>query len=99
MKVIDHEPQMWFLLQDDDGLLLDVNCSHSAFGYSVLIELEEDETRNFQNEGHVYLNQLAGEINFSAPGVRGSSSPYQARNIRQARGDEVMAVVREWQNS
>ena len=35
MKVIDHEPGLWFLPGDDDRLFLDVNCEHGAVGYDV----------------------------------------------------------------
>jgi hypothetical protein len=93
VKVIDHEPQLWFLLQDADKLLFDVGCEHGAVGYSVLIELTPTEAHSYENEGHDYLMGLSEAIQNSAPGVRGSLSPYKDRNIQSVRGQEVLAAV------
>jgi len=30
MKVLDHEPQWWFLLEDEVVLYVDANCNHSV---------------------------------------------------------------------
>lgn len=99
MRVLDHEPHFWFLLRGDDGLLLDVNCSHGAFGYSVLLSLNEDETRAYEAGGHGYLSELAGAIQFSAPDVRGSTSAYNGRNIHRLHGDAVTAAVLAWRGA
>ena len=96
MKVIDHEPHAWFLLGEGDELLLDVHCEHSALSYSVLVVLNEEERRNYQQEGRDYLSHLAHAIHYSAPCVRGSASPYRERNVDKQRGDEVLAAVRSW---
>lgn len=97
MKVIEHEPQLWFLLQDANSLILDVNCEHGAVGYDVLIELNANESSRYESNGRDYLTVLAGVINFSAPGARGSTSPYKERNIQHQRGEEVLAAIRAWQ--
>ena len=81
MKVIDHEPGLWFLLGDDDRLFLEVNCEHSAVGYNVLIELDESERAQQTAQGRAYLSKSAEAINYSAPGARGSQSSYKSRNI------------------
>jgi hypothetical protein len=99
MKVIEHEPQFWFLLQDANSLMLDVNCEHGAVGYDVLIELNVDERSHYENNGRDYLTQLAEAINFSAPGGRGSPSPYKARNIQQQRGEEILAAILAWRDA
>jgi hypothetical protein len=97
--VLDHEPQFWFLLRTTSGLLLDVACSHSAFGYSFLMQLNEDEVRGYEAGGHRYLNDLARAVNFSAPGVKGSSSSYKDRNIHRLHADAVTEAVLTWRRS
>jgi hypothetical protein len=93
LRVLDHEPQFWFLLQDSGALFLDVACSHGAVGYGFLMELNEEEVREYKADGHPYLCRLAEAINYSAPGVRGNSSPYKERNILRSHADAVSAAV------
>lgn len=97
MKVIDHEPQFWFLLGDGEALFLDVACGHGAVGYSVLIQLNREEEGRYAEEGSSYLSTLANAINYSAPGVIGSRSIYKDRNVSSKYDFSVMAAVREWQ--
>lgn len=99
MKVIEHEPQFWFLLQDGAQLLLDVSCEYSFVGYSFLMVLNEDEVSCYKNEGRGYLSKLAEAINFSCPIARASSSPYKQRNIQSQRGGEVLDAVRGWREA
>jgi len=51
MHVEDHEAQSWFLLLNQETLIFDVNCNHSAFGYSWVIELHDHEVMKFEAEG------------------------------------------------
>jgi hypothetical protein len=95
MRVVDHEPGFWFLLAQDERLLLDVNCEHGAVGYDVLIELNEIERAEYLRRQHAYLSELAEVINYSAPGVRGSQSPYKVRNIWSQLGAHVVKAVSE----
>jgi len=99
LRVIDHEPHHWFLLQAAHGLLLDIACSHSAFGYSFLMQLNEDEVRAYERDGHRYLSELSGAVQFSAPGVRDSSSPYKDRNIHLEHADTVTEAVLAWRKA
>ena len=94
--MLDHQPHAWFLLEDRDTLFLDVACSHSAVDYSVLIELNNQEVQSFKRDGRVFLDQLAYDIHYSAPGVRGSQSPYKLRNLTPIRGNEVDIAVKGW---
>lgn len=100
MEVLDHARAAWYLLSDGDALLLDVNCNHSAFGYSVLIELDAAERAQWELDGRDYLDTLSHEIHFSAPIVSkppwGEPSPYRARDLSRTRGDEVLAAIRRW---
>ncbi len=96
MHVIDHEPSWWFLLQDGEQLYLDVNCSHSFVGYSVLIALDEQETAALHEEGRGYLGRLAEDVNSGAPVLQDSRSPYRERNLTQTHGRLVNDAVRNW---
>ncbi|SHN03570.1 hypothetical protein [Phytopseudomonas punonensis] len=96
MQVIDHQPHAWFLLEDDSGLLLDLECHHSAVSCSVLIRLNEEELAEYRRDGHAYLDRLAQAIHHSAPILAISTSPYKARKLR-GYDDQVLQAIREWQ--
>ena len=96
MRVVDHSPQWWFLLQDGEQLYLDVNCSHSFIGYSFLLPLDEEETRAFRREGRASLDRLAEAVNEGAPVLRDSRSPYKSRDLSRTHGHLVTDAVREW---
>jgi len=81
MTVVDHEPYGWFLVRDGARLLLDVHCSHSAVDYSFLVELNDVEVHEYRTQGREFLSRLAHQIHYSAPGVRGSVSPYLDRRV------------------
>lgn len=96
MVVLDHEPQWWFLLQDGERLLFDVNCSHSAASYSWLMALNQEEVARFRAKGRAFLSELAEEIQWTAPGIRCSTSVFLGRNISQTHGKSVTEAVQEW---
>jgi hypothetical protein len=103
MEVLDHARAAWYLLADGDALLLDVNCSHGAIGYSVLIELDEVERARWEHEGRAHLDTLSHQIHFSAPIVSdplvGEPSPYRARDLTRTRRTEVSDAVRRWREA
>lgn len=98
MIVIDHILAFWFLLLDNGRWLFDVNCEHGAVGYSVLIELSEEESVQYATQGQSYLSALAEVINYSAPGARGSDSIYKERNISMKYGAEVTKAIEFWRS-
>lgn len=98
MTVQDFEEASWFLLAADNGLFIDVNCSHGAFGYSVLIELNESEREQYNLFGHSYLDELAEFIRFSAPGIRGSDSPYKDRNASPQIFEAASSAIKSWRS-
>ena len=101
MRVLDHEPRAWFLLDDNGALHLDAHCSHSAVDFCVLIALDATERAAFKEGGHGYLDRLAHDIHYSAPGVRGSRSPYQARNLTVGPGVQSWradAAIKAWRS-
>ena len=86
MRVLDHEPQRWFLLEDDGALFLDANCNHSFVGYDFLVQLSPDEALHFQEQGRDYLNWLADDIHNSAPILQLSHSIYKGRDLSASLG-------------
>lgn len=96
MKVIDHQPHAWLLLEDDSGLLIDVDCHHGAVSCNVLIRLNDEELGEYRNGGHAYLNRLAEAIHYSAPILEISNSPYKPRKLRGYQ-DQVLEAIRQWQ--
>ena len=96
MRVIDHEPYIWFLLESGDELVLDVNCSHSFISYSFAIVLNRAEREQFAAQGHDYITRLANEINNSAPVVAESTSSFKSRNVHDRYGELITAAVAEW---
>jgi len=96
VTVIDHEPSGWFLVRDGERLLLDVNCSHSAVSYPFLMALNETERDAYAARGHAFISELADRIQYSAPGVIGSVSPYRDRDLRGEDRSTVDEVTIAW---
>lgn len=99
MKIIDHEPHAWFLAEAPEGMYFDVSCSHGAVGYSIAIQLSAEEFAEYGRRGHAYLNALAEEIHYSAPGVIGSSSLYAGRRVAAELAAKLNAAISTWQTS
>ncbi|WP_296223238.1 hypothetical protein [Ralstonia sp. UBA689] len=97
MNVLDHEPQGWYLLKDEWGLYLDVNCNHSFAGYSFMMRLDFDEATKYLRQGRRYLNQLAQAVQKSAPGISGSQSPYKDRMAPSDVNARANDAIRQWQ--
>lgn len=96
MTVVDHQPAGWFLVRHGTRLLLDVNCSHSAASFPFLMALNEEEAAAYAAQGHAFLSRLAGDIQYSAPGVVGSTSPYGERALGDPDRQHVDAVIAAW---
>lgn len=97
MIVLDEEPYRWLLLDEDGRLYLDVSCSHSAVDYLFLMALTGEEAALFRERGRGYLDDLSAGIQWSAPGVRGSRSPYKARSlVMTPERERANDAIREW---
>ena len=49
MRVIDHEPQFWFLFEDEnERLILDVNCEYSFVSYDFMMFLSDEEMSDYK---------------------------------------------------
>lgn len=89
MQVIDHEPQTWFLLQDADGYLLDVDCSRSTTGFSVLLRLNAEETAAIDADRRAASSAMAER-------VRDRPNDYFPRAADQALEAAALAAVLAW---
>lgn len=96
MKVVDHEPHSWFLFEENGMLLLDANCNHSAFGYTYMVQLSPEELVEYRKKGRSYLNNLAHDIHYSAPIVKGSKSVYIGRDVSNENSEKSLTAVRTW---
>lgn len=96
MIVLDHSEYAWFLLEHEGGLFLDAYCSFSFLDYSVLIAMNKAEETAYRTKSRSYLDQMAYDINSSAPAARGSNSQYVNRNLTNKLGDLMSAAIAEW---
>ncbi len=96
IEVVDYKSYCWILFRNDGELLLDVNCSHSAFGYSFLMALNSGETEAFETGGREYITELGDRIQNSAPMVRGSRSPYTSRDLTSEWGKATSKAFTDW---
>jgi len=96
MKVIDNEPQWWFLLEENGALFLDANCSHSFVGYDFLLQLNAEELKAYVHEGRAFISRLASEIQESAPIARVSTSRFKGRDLSRTHLDRVTNAVESW---
>ncbi len=89
LRVLDHAAHAWFLLQAGADYFLDVNCSASAFGYSLLIRLDADERAHVQRGGHAACDALAVRISDTA-------SPQHPRDVTRDHGEAVGRAIARW---
>lgn len=99
MKVVDHEPQFWCLLEASGALFLDANCEASFVGYTYLIHLNQEEVARYRREGRSYLSWLAEQIQDSAPIMAASTSVYKGRDLSSTYGEQVNAAVKAWRKA
>ncbi|AZR21096.1 hypothetical protein [Xanthomonas vasicola] len=89
MVVVDDAPADWFLLRDDDRDWLDINCSISAAGFSILLVLNTTERAAVLADPHAACATLAAQ-------VQARPHDYAARDSSAADGTRVLAAVRQW---
>jgi len=98
MKVLDHEPQCWFLLEEAGALFLDGNYSHSALTYDWMIQLSPAEMEQYRQHGREFIRRLVEDIQNSAPLVAGASV-YKTRRVSPDVYDRASAVIQRWRES
>ena len=96
MIVVDQAEHAWFLLQDGDRLLLDVNCTHGAVSYGWVMALSAEEGERYRAEGRSAIDRLADDVQHSAPGVLGSASPYVGRDLGRDLDGPIALAVSDW---
>jgi len=99
MKVIDSENWAWFLFEHGGSLYLDANCNMSAFGYTYMIELNEQEQKQYQNGGREYLNKLAHDIHYSVPIAKDTTSIYKGRDVSKELSGLATEAVKTWREA
>ncbi|WP_247362034.1 hypothetical protein [Ralstonia pseudosolanacearum] len=97
MQVVDHEPYLWFLFEQDGELYLDANCNHSFIGYTFMMRLTSNEVRRYRRQGRNYINWLAQDIQNSAPILITSNSSYKHRKASPEEEAQANAAVSAWQ--
>lgn len=65
MVVVDHEPGGWFLLRDDAGYVMDVNCSRSFVSYTAVLRLTPEEAAEIEAYGREAVDKRARAIQYS----------------------------------
>lgn len=92
MIVIDHAPADWFLLRADSRYWLDINCTISATGFSLLLALNASEQADVLADGHAPAHGWPHRCNgghmilprvMSAPATVRRSSQRCGRGARQ----------------
>jgi hypothetical protein len=58
--------------------------------------LNDDEVAQFRAAGRTFINSLAENVQWTAPGARGSNSPYLGRNLDANIRQRVSAAVMAW---
>ncbi len=97
MRVIDHEPQFWFLFEDEnERLILDVNCEYSFVSYDFMMFLSAEEISDYKKEGRSFLEKLANDINSSVPIAKISQSKYKERKISNESSEEILEAIHRW---
>ncbi len=75
MRVIDHSEGSWYLLEEKGIYYIDVYCSQSFVSFSMLIELNAEEYKEYHALGKVFLEYFATKINYG-------SAEYKPRQVQ-----------------
>lgn len=89
LSVLDHAPHDWYLLRSAEDYFLDVNCSASWLGYSLLIRLDAAERAELLAGGRAACDALAERL-------RGTASPSHPRDLSRDYGDAVHEAIARW---
>ena len=99
MKILDHQPQHWFLAEENGALFLDAHCDHSFVGYSFMIELSPLEVAEYNENGRDYLSLLADRIHDSVPILESSQSIYKGRDVSRQFSEKLLVAIEDWHKS
>ena len=92
MTVAAHEPHTWFLLEEAGRHYFDARVTRSAEDWSVLVQLTEQEHREYHAIGRLYLQYLAARIhNFV--------EEYSSRDLSKELGAKVTQAIQDWREN
>jgi len=83
------EPAGWFLLVDDVHHYLDVNCTRSFVGFSILVQLTDEEETELHALGRTFVSYLAAKIAYWP-------DRYRPRNISGPLTHEAHEAAMRW---
>jgi hypothetical protein len=88
MKELARQPWGWVLYESAAGrLVLSVHCG-SVASYEISLELSEEDTRRFRNNGSPPVESLARE-------VMADPRKFGARNVK-LQGEDVVSAPLTW---
>ncbi|WP_413732009.1 MULTISPECIES: hypothetical protein [unclassified Shewanella] len=93
MKVLTMAQGQWYLLEHEGLLYLDVLCRHSN---RFMIQLNEREVAEYRRSGNLFLEQLARNIQYAVPILKGARSSFQGRDQLRQLGELANTAEREW---
>ena len=89
MKVIRHLRGVYYLLKDEDHLILDVNSGRGAVGFSISIKLNEEQEIAYLEKGNIYLEELAEH-------VHQNQTYYWENQIDQDKQKSMHSTIMRW---
>ncbi|WP_346839369.1 hypothetical protein [Microbulbifer sp. SAOS-129_SWC] len=99
MKVVDFENWAWFLFEHEGQMYLDANCNMSAFGYTYMIQLNEEELKSYKIGGREYLSKLAHDIHYTVPIAKNTTSIYKGRDVSKQLSQLALEAVEAWREA
>lgn len=99
MKVIDSENWAWLLFEHEGNLYLDAYCNMSAFGYTYMIQLNDQEQKKYEIGGREYLKKLAYDIHYSVPITKDTKSIYKGRDVSKLFSELATEAVKTWREN
>jgi hypothetical protein len=89
MEVILHLDRLCFLLRRGDDYYLDINCANSFVGYSLFLQLTDDECVEYRASGESFIRTVAEKIN-------GHPEEFFGRDVRGSLQDEAAEAIGRW---
>jgi hypothetical protein len=89
MEVIDHEPQLWFLLREGEEYYQNVRCQRGFMDYSMLVRYTPEERATYQSSGHAFAATLGQNIADNPP-------HYEDRDYDKQLATRVTQTIVAW---
>jgi hypothetical protein len=86
MQVIDHAKGFWYLLEENGSYYLDIHCSQGFASFSILIQLTDKESKDYQTGGKAFIDELASSIDCGNT----------ARHIKGETEERATAAIYTW---